>query len=146
MDEEKIASIMRDCFRALEKGDVEKGLSFWAEDGLWVTPAGIFKGKEELRRYLTWMAECMQDVKITETGNGIIVQGNKAFVEHVIAGTMEGMRAEVLAMCAWEFSDGKIQRMSTVMDRLSMAKQAAKGWLAKWLVNMIVKQAEKGLH
>ena len=146
MSEEQIKSIMRDCFRAMEKGDVEKGLSFWAEEGVWVTPAGTFKGKEELKRYLTWMAESMQDVTITETGNGIIMQGNKAFVEHVIAATMEGMRGEVLAMCAWEFSDGKIQRMATVMDRLSLAKQAAKGWLAKWIVNSILKRAEKGLR
>ena len=146
MTEEKIASIMRDCFRALEKGDVEKLLSLSAEDGVWVTPAGTFKGKEELKRYFTWMAESMQNVTITETGNGIMVQGNKAFVEHVIAGTMNGMRSEVLAMCAWEFSDEKVQQVRTAMDRLSMAKQAAKGWLAKWLVNLIVKQAEKGLH
>ena len=146
MDEEKTKSIMRGCFEAMEKGDVEKGLSYWAEDGAWITPAGTFKGKEEVKRYLTWMAESMQDVKITETGNGIIVQGDRAFVEHDLAGTFQGMRAEVLAICAWEFSDEKVQRISTVMDRLSMAKQGAKGWLAKWMVNLIVKQTEKGLH
>ena len=146
MSDEKIVSIMRDCFGAMEKGDVEKGLSFWAEDAVWITPSGTFKGKEEVKRRLTWMAESMQDVKITETGNGIIAQGDKAFIEHNIAGTFQGMRVEVLAMCAWEFSNGRIQRMSTVMDRLSMARQGAKGWLAKWLVNSIVKQAEKGLH
>jgi len=146
MSDERILSIMRDCFGAMEKGDVEKGLSFWAEDGVWITPAGTFKGKEEVKRYLTWMAQSMQDVKITETGNGIIAQGDKAFVEHNIAGTSQGMRAEVLAVCAWEFNNGKIQRMSTVMDRLSMARQGAKGWLAKWLVNSIVKRAEKGLR
>jgi len=146
MPEEKIENIMRDCLRALEKGDVEKGLSFWAEDGVWVTPAGTFKGKEEVKRYLTWMAQSMRDVKIVETGIGIMVQGNNAFVEHVIAGTMGGVKGEVLAMCAWEFSDGKIHRMRTVMDRLSLAKQVARGWLAKRLVNSIVKQAERGLH
>jgi ketosteroid isomerase-like protein len=146
MADEKIVSIMRDCFRAMEKGDVEKGLSFWAEDGVWVTPQGTFKGKEELRRYLKWMSESMQDVKITETGNGIIVQGGKAFVEHNIAGTRQGVRGEVLAICAWEFGNEKIKRMSTVMDRLSQAKQMAKGPLAKWLVNSIVKRADKGLH
>jgi ketosteroid isomerase-like protein len=146
MPEEKIVSILRDCFGALEKGDVEKGLSFWAEDGVWITPAGTFKGKEELKRLLRWHADYMKDIKITETGNGIIAQGDKAFVEHNIAGTFQGVRVEVLAMCAWEFSNGRIQRMSTVMDRLSMARQGAKGWLAKWLVNSIVKQAEKGLR
>lgn len=146
MPEEKSVNIMRDCFNAMERGDVEKSLSFWAEDGLWVTPAGTFKGKEEIRHYLTWMAQSMQAVKIMETGIGIMTQGDKAFVEHIIAATMNGMRGEVLSMCAWEFSDGKIQGMRTVMDRLSLAQQAAKGWLAKWLINLIVKQAEKGLR
>ena len=145
MSDEEIVNLMRDCLGSMEKGDVEEGLSFWAEDGVWITPAGTFKGKDEVKRYLTWMAS-MEDVKITETGNGIIVHGDKALVEHTIAGTFQGRRAEVLAMCAWEFSNGRIQRISTVMDRLSIARQAAKGWLAKWLVNFIVKRAEKGLR
>jgi len=49
-------------------------------------------------------------------------------------------------MCAYEFTDDKIQEVRTVYDRLLIAKQVAKGWLAKRLVNSIVKQAEKGLH
>ena len=146
MAEEKIASIMRDFVGAMAKGDVEKMLSFLTEDAAWVNPNGTFKGKEELRRYLTWMAQTMQDAMITETGNGIIVQGNKAFFEHVIAGTMNGMKYEGLAMCAYEFKGEKIKELRTAWDRLSMAKQVAKGWLAKWGVNSIVKQAEKGLR
>jgi ketosteroid isomerase-like protein len=146
MSDEKIVSIMRECFGAMEKGDVEKQLSFWAEDGVWITTSGTFRGKEQVKRYSTWMADTIKDMKITEMGNGIIAQGDKAFVEHNIAGTFEGKRVEVLAMCAWEFRNGKIQRMSTVMDRLLMAKQGAKGWLPKWIVNTVVKQAEKGLH
>jgi hypothetical protein len=49
-------------------------------------------------------------------------------------------------MCAYEFTNDKIKEVRTVYDRLLMAKQAAKGWLSKTLVNSIVKQAEKGLH
>ena len=146
MAEEKIASIMRDVSKTLETGEVEKALSFFAEDGVWVTPNGTFKGKQELRRYLTYMAESMRDVTIRETGNKIIAQGNKAFYEHVIAATIEGKRVEGLAMCAWEFTNDKVQEVRTVYDRLLMAKQAAKGWFAKTLVNSIVKQVEKGLH
>ena len=85
-------------------------------------------------------------VKITETGNKIIVQGDRGFFEHEIAATIEGKRVEGLAMCAYEFTNDKIQEVRTVYDRLFIAKQAAKGWLAKTLVNSIVKQAEKGLH
>ena len=143
MTDEKIASIMRDLIKTLETGDVEKALSFFAEDGVWVTPNGTFKGKEELRRYLTYSAQSMRDVTVTETGNKIIAQGNKAFYEHVIAATIEGNRAEGLAMCAYEFTNDKVQEVRTVYDRLLMAKQAAKGWLAKNIVNSIVKRAEK---
>ena len=146
MDEEKITSIMREFIKSFEAADVEKSLSYFAEDAVWVAPEGTFKGKEELRRYLTNEAQSIRDMTVTETGNKIIVQGNKAFYEHVIAGTIEGKRSEGLAMCAYEFTNDKIQEIRTVYDRLSMAKQVAKGWLAKRLVNSIVKQAEKGLH
>ena len=143
MTNEEITNIMRDFAQTMAKGDVEKTLSFFAEDGVLVCPNGTFKGKDELRRHLSAEAESMQDMTATETGNGIIVEGNKAFFEHVIAGTVQGRRAEVLAMCAYEFSDGKIKEVRAVFDRLSLAQQAAKGWLPKMLVNFIVKQAEK---
>ncbi len=146
MAEEKIAGIMRDFAKTMEKGDAEKTLSFFTEDGVWVNPNGTFRGKEELRRSLTWMAQTMRDMSVTECGNGIIVQGNKAFFEHVIAATVEGQKVEVLAMCAYEFRGDKIKETRTTFDRLSLAKQAAKGWLPKKLVNFMVKQAEKGLH
>ena len=146
MNDEKIASIMRDLIKSLETEDVEKTLSLFAEDGVLVNPDGTFKGKEELRRYLTNSSQSMRDVTVTETGNKIIVQGNKAFYEHVIAVTIGDKRAEGLAMCAYEFTNDKIQEVRTVYDRLLMAKQAAKGWFPRTLVNLIVKQAEKGLH
>ena len=75
-----------------------------------------------------------------------MVQENKGVHEDVIAGTMEGMKFEGLAVCVYEFSDEKIQELRTVYDRLLMAKQVAKGWLAKTVVNLVVKKAEKGLR
>jgi len=145
MADEKIPGIMREFVKAMEKGDVEKQLSLLTEDAVWVNPNGTFKGKEELRRYLTVFLGSTKDLKVTECGNGIIVQGNKAFFEHVIGGAVDGRRAEVLAMCAYEFSGDKIKAVRTTYDRLSMAQQAATG-LGKWMANMIVKQMEKGLH
>ena len=143
MTNEEIANIMRDFVQTMAKGDVEKALSFFTEDAVWVNPNGTFKGKDEARRSLSAEAESMQDTTVTETGNGIIVEGNKAFFEHVIAGTVQGRKVEILAMCAYEFSDGKIKEVRSVFDRLSLAQQAVKGWIPKMLVNFIVKQAEK---
>ena len=146
MPEEGIASLMRDCMKVLENKDGPRMLSFFAEDGVWVTPEGTFRGKPELKRYLKWWFDSSQDIKITESGNGIIVQGNKAFYEHVVTSTVRGKRVAALVMCSWEFTDGKIQHIRTVHDRLALVKQAARGWPARWIVNSIVKQAEKGLR
>ena len=145
MADEKIPGIMREFVKGMEKGDVKKQLSFLTDDAVWVNPNGTFKGKEELGCYLTAMNESMKDVTVTECGHGIIVQGNKAFFEHVIGGTVEGRRADVLGMCAYEFSGDKIKEVRTTYDRLSMAQQAATG-LGKWMANMIVKKMEEGLH
>ncbi len=145
MPEEKIPSIMREFVKTMSDGDVEKSLAYFTEDGVWVTPNGTARGKDELRRYLTVMYDQMRDIKVKECGIGIIAQGNKAFFEHVIAGTMQGKRAEVLAMCAYEFEGDKIKETRTTWDRLSMAQQVVSG-LPKMMVNMIVKQAEKGLR
>lgn len=146
MADEKIAGIMRDFVKTMESADVEKMLSFLTEDAVWVNPNGTFKGKEELRRYLTVQSQTIQDMKVAETGNGIIVEGAKAFFEHVIGGTVQGKRAEVLAMCAYEFSGDKIKEVRTTFDRLLMAQQAAPGWLAKKTINSIVNKMEAGLH
>jgi hypothetical protein len=48
-------------------------------------------------------------------------------------------------MCAYEFSGDKVQKMRTVDDRLTMLKQAAKGWLEETIVHSLIKRAEKGL-
>ena len=56
MADEKIPGIMRDFVKTMAKGDVEKTLSFFADDMVWVNPDGIFRGREELRRYLTAMS------------------------------------------------------------------------------------------
>ncbi len=146
MSEEKIESVMRDYIAALVKRDVEKALSFFAEDATLVTPEGTFKGKEELKRYLTWSAQSVPDLTVTDAGIGIMVQENRAVYEHVLAGTIEGVKCEWLGMCVYEFSDEKIQHLRTVHDRLSTAKQVTKGWLAKRIVSSIIKRAEKGLH
>ena len=146
MAEEKIPSIMREFVKTMSDGDVEKSLAYFTEDGVWVTPDGTFRGKGEIRRYMARMYDQIKDMKVKETGNGIIAHGNKAFFEHEMTGTMEGKKATMLAMCAYEFEGDKIKESRTTYDRLSMAQQAVKGWLPKMMINMIVKQAEKGLR
>jgi len=148
MSEKKIESIIRDFDEAYVKGDVEKTLSFLAEDAVWVAPEGTFKGKEEIKRLLTWSAQIVPEKKMRYAGIGIMVKGNKAVCEYVSeAATPDGRKwQEIQGICVYEFNGEKIQQHRAFLDRLAVLKQMAKGWLEKKIVNTAVSRAEKGLH
>ena len=139
MAEAEMANIMREFVGSMGKGDIEKALSYVTDDVDWLSPNGTFKGKGELKRMLS--SESMRNVTATETGNGIMVQGNKAFFEHILEATYRGRKATWLAMCAYEFQGDKIQHIRSTFDRLSLAQQVTSG-LPRMLINQVVKQAE----
>ena len=145
MSEEKVEGIMREAIEALNERDVEKLLSFFAEEAAWGTPEGIFKGKEELKRYLTWLFECNPDLTAMDVGIGIMACENKAVYEHIFRGTRRGKKWQALVISVCEFNNEKIQRIRSVYDRLSIAKQAARGCGTR-LIPYIIMRAEKGLH
>jgi len=145
MAEEEVKGIMRDFVKTIEQGDVEKAVSFLTDDVVYDVPQGSFKGKKEAKHLITWMTQIMSGVKITESGVGIITAGNKAIFEHDMEGSIEGQKVKYLSMCAYEFKDGKIQRLRTIFDRLTIAQQVATGWFARMAVNGIVKRTGKGL-
>lgn len=146
MANENIQNIMRDFVKVMAEGDVEKTLTFFTEDAVFACPNGTFKGEEELRRFMTIQSQTIQNMTVTEAGNGIIVEGDKAFFEHIISGMLQGKKAEVLSMCAYEFDGDKISNVRSTFDRLRMAQQVAPGWFAKRMINSIVNKFEAGLH
>jgi uncharacterized protein (TIGR02246 family) len=143
MPEDKKAGIIRDFTKATNTGDVEKVLPYFTEDAVWVDPSGIYKGKEGIKSRFVAGSKNMKDTSVAETGNGIIVQGDKAFFEYVASATVRGKKTEIPMMCAFEFSGDKIKAMRHICDRLLIAQQIVSGWPIKSLVNMVVKQAEK---
>ena len=145
MSDEEKAKMMREFVKAIESNDFEKAESLCSDDIVWYTPMSTFKGKEELKRYFDWAAETIKEYKVTETGIGIMVQGDKAFFEHTISGIMQGEKASFLAVCAYEFTENKIKACRTIFDRLTIAEQASSKWLPKKIVNTIVNQMQKGL-
>jgi len=152
LSEESIESIVREFGRAFVERDVEKMLSFFAEDAVWVSPVGTFAGKDQLRRIATWDTQISPTAKSRQSGIGVLVKDNKAVAEAISEGEYEGKRYEVPAITVFEFSDDKIQHIRLFYDKLSIIKQVAMqytgitGWFSKRLVNTIVKRAEKGLN
>jgi len=146
MSEEKIAGIMREFVQALVKKDVEKALSYFADDASWRTNEGTFNGKSGIKNYLTWMSKTISNPTITEAGIGLLVKGNTAVYESDQEGTFEGTKYGMRVICVHEFKGEKFQNVRTIYDRLSIAKQAAKGLFSTRIVTSIVNQMEKGLH
>jgi uncharacterized protein (TIGR02246 family) len=145
MPKEELISMMRKFKDALNKKNLEKTLSFFAEDADLVNPEGEFKGKEEIKKYFKWVFEVNPDQKIIESGVKIIAEEDKAVYEHILEGTVEGMKYKILALCIYESKGDKFQHIRSIYDRLSMAKQLAKGPVAKTAVNSVINRMEKGL-
>lgn len=145
MSEEEMKSAVRGLNEAIQRKELEKVLSFYAEDATLDTPEDTFKGREGIRRYWAWQIQAASDIAGTETA--MMVQGNQLAALHVYDVTrIDGIRWRAPVACLYEFTGAKFQHHTLSYDRLSIAKQAAKGWLANRLVNSIVGQMEKGLH
>lgn len=146
MAEKEIESIIRDLVDALEKKDIDRALSHFTDDATWFTTQGIFKGKEEIKRYVAWMSKSLMGLKFTDDGVAILIQENKAVYQYIFEYAYEEIKIRASSICTYEFSGEKIKNHWTINDRLSMAKQAATGPIARKAVNTIVARMEKGLH
>jgi len=146
MSDEKNSSIAKEFLRALQAKHVQEVLSLFPDDGVWIAPEGTFTGKARIAGYLDWQFGLGQDLKITESGNGIVTEANRAFIEHTVSYRKGSEHIEYAVLCALEFRDLKVKRIRTVYDRLSLERQTVRGGLARWAVDRILKQAEKGLR
>jgi len=146
MADEGTETLARDFLKALQARHVEQILALFSDDGTWIAPEGTFTGKASIGAYLDWQFNRGQDFKITECENGVVVEGNRAFIEHTIAFTLQGGRAEYVALSALELKNGRVKRIRTVYDRLSLERQIARGPLSRWAVDRLVRQEEDGLY
>ena len=145
MSKDELIDMMRNFKDAYNEKDLEKTLSFFAEDADFVNPNVEFKGKEKIKNYFKWVFEINSDQKIIESGVKIIAEEDKAVYEHILEGIVEGMKYQILALCIYESKGDKFQHIRSTYDRLSMVKQLAKGPVAKTAVNSIINRMEKGL-
>lgn len=144
--DEATTQLVRDFLAVLEERNVEKTVAFLTDDATWVTPAATYKGKQVIRRYLSWEFKTVPVLSVTETGVGLMVAGNRAIIEHQLTGMIRGKSCTWLAMCAYEFRDDKIRKLRTVYDRLSLAQETASGWLQRTIVNAVASQTESGVQ
>jgi len=145
MTDQQIKDAIHGFLKSWTAGDVKNALSFFAEDALFVTPLGTFKGTAQIEKYITWVSRMTKDYKVTETGIGIITQGDVGVIEYNLSGIYHGMKWETPAMAIYEFENGKIGSMRGFYNVLSRSQQTTKG-ISRWIVNLVVNGAQKGLR
>jgi ketosteroid isomerase-like protein len=97
---------------AVVKKDLEKALSCFEDDAVCETAEGTFKGKSEIRRYLTWFANSkITNFKVTDAGIGLLIKGNTAIYESDQEGIYEGAYCKTRTVSIYEFKGEKIQRV-----------------------------------
>jgi ketosteroid isomerase-like protein len=146
MTEEQVKEAIRGFLKAMAAGDVKQAVSFMATDVIWTEPNGVHKGQAEVGTYVEKIKKIVQEYQVTETGIGIVVQGNTGIIEHNLAGVTDGKKWGIPAMCIYEFQNDKMQNIRTFYDRLSQAKQVAGGIIAKTAINSVINAMEKQLR
>ena len=79
------------------------------EDGVY-----IYKGKEELEKYINWLFSTVSDMKFIDDGIGIIVQENKGIFQHIFECTFRGSRIKVPTFCTYLFNGYKCKIHKTI--------------------------------
>lgn len=95
MTDEQMKNAISGTLQAMTAGEIDEALSYFAADAVYMDPFGTFTGTAELKRYFTAVNKTFKESKITETGMGILIQGNIGFSEHIISATMRGIKGQV---------------------------------------------------
>jgi ketosteroid isomerase-like protein len=139
--------IIRDLLEAFNRKDISTMISFYADDVTYVQSEGTFKGKEEVKKYYTWVFSNWSTIKLIE--KDIIVEGDKAALEFFQEGTSlrrKGKKLSLFCLDSFVFKEGKVQEVHVCHDRLLIARQLADGWFENKIINSVINQMEKGLH
>jgi len=85
LESTEMKKIIRDILEAFNKKDISTMASFYADDVTYIRSEGTLKGKEEVKRYYTWVLSNWSTIKLIE--KDIIAEGDKAALEFVQEGT-----------------------------------------------------------
>ncbi len=140
-----IKSVIQAAHEAIIKNDVEKLLTCFTADASITDAVGTLRGHDGVRTWIKWLYKSMSKVNLKETG--LVIEGDKAAHEYVFEGTTpEGVNVNFSSLAIYEFKDEKIQSLRDYFDILGIAKQMAKGYIAKKAISSIEKQFKQELR
>ena len=141
--EENKAIAQRYWDELLNGGKVEKMNEFMATEYAYHGPGGHeIKGIEAMKRFIAWVHTSFPNMHFTV--HDLIAEGDKVVSSWTMKGTHKSNKQmEQQGVIISRFASGKVVEDWEIFDRLAIASQLAPGWIAKAMVNSIVKQMSK---
>jgi len=127
----------------LNGGRTEKIDELIATNYVYHGPGGHeIKGIEGLKKFITWLHTSFPNIHFTL--DDLIAEGDKVVDFWTMKGTHKSNKQlEQQGIVISRIASGKVVETWEVFDRLEIASQLAPGWIAKAMVNFIVKQMSK---
>ena len=143
--EENKTMLQRIWEEAFNNSDIEIIDDLYGSDFIYHGPGGYeIKGKEGLKKLIIMLHENFTDLHFTI--DDLIAEGDKVVSVWTMQGKYKGNKQVINpGMIVSHLVEGKITEDWEIYDRLSVAQQVAPGWIAKVMVNSIVKQTTKEL-
>jgi uncharacterized protein (TIGR02246 family) len=144
----KLELLVRGVVDAFNRKDLEGLLFLFADDAVMIRPEGIFRGKDEIKRFYAWnFASYLQNTLVEKN---FVIEGDQVVLEFVSEATVvrsdKELKQHLPGMVLFEFKNGKVQQVHDYYNKLLSAQQLANGWFEKTIVNGVVKRMEKGLR
>ncbi len=127
----------------LNGGKKEKMNELIAIDYVYHGPGGHeIKGIEGLKKFIAWLHTSFPNIHFTV--DDLIAEGDRVVSFWTMKGTHKSNKQlKQQGIIISRIASGKVVESWEVFDRLEIASQLAPGWIAKGMVNFVVKQMSK---
>ena len=145
MDSEKIRILAKALDTAIEQHDIERLVSYFAEECEIQLPGITLNGYEGLRRAIKWMYGYLKEITLIPMT--ILIQGNVFFEEFIMKTKVSGGReiqvkqSEVLTYG----DDYKVRSLRLYFDRLELGKALSSNAIDRIIVNRLNRMFQEGL-
>jgi len=145
MEIEIIREAAKELDDALETKDIQQILPFFTDDCEIELLGVMVRGKEGVRRWLTWQYKHVAEVSLVPVV--ILIEGNVFFEEFIVNAILhdgtktKSKQAEVLIYD----ENYKVKSLRLYFDRLDFADSVVKDPISKFIVRRLIKMSLKGL-
>ena len=146
LDEEKIRKLAKALDDTIENRDIDKLVSFFAENCEIQLPGITLNGYEGLRKAIRWMYNYFGEITFIPVT--IMIQSNVFFEEFIMRVKIKGkqeMQVKQTEVLIYN-SDYKVKSLRLYFDRLELSRAFSSNAVDRLIINKLTKESLKGLQ